>query len=247
MRLVASHHGISEKSEIENNWPIAYEWYEKAILPIEKGGLAIRNMGVVALNAFACSLAASLKHMATIFPEWITLGQQGSLLQISHDASPELSAQVLQYAQQYQRRVPQGVFKESDCFPAILKTIVDLESSDATAPRETQSQGSSQSPSSCREGLRSIRSRTSQAVLYSDFVKEELQRLLARAKARVDASYEVGYHHERVRYRNWLSSINDDSGAWLMAGTSPKMFEMSNREFVSAICRRNTVEDPTIP
>ena len=32
-----------------------------------------------------------------------------------------------------------------------------------------------------------------------------------------------------------------------MAGTSPKMFEMSNSEFVSAICRRNTVEDPTIP
>ena len=75
-------------------------------------------------------------------------------------------------------------------------------------------------------------------------MKEELQRLLARAKARVDASYETGYHDERVRYRNWLSSINDDSGAWLMAGTSPKMFEMSNSEFVSAICRRNTVEDP---
>jgi len=25
------------------------------------------------------------------------------------------------------------------------------------------------------------------------------------------------------------------------------MFEMSNNEFVSAVCRRNTVEDPTIP
>ena len=131
--------------------------------------------------------------------------------------SPELSAQVLQYAQQHQRRVPQGVFKESDCFPAILKTIVDLESSDAAASRETQSQGSNQDPSTCREGLRSSRRRTSQAVLYSDFVKGELQRLLAQAKARVDASYEVGYHDERLRYRNWLSSINNDSGAWLKA------------------------------
>ena len=46
-----------------------YEWYERATLPIEKGGMAIRNMGVVALTAFACSLAASLKHMASIFPE----------------------------------------------------------------------------------------------------------------------------------------------------------------------------------
>ena len=33
----------------------------------------------------------------------------------------------------------------------------------------------------------------------------------------------------------------------MKAGVSPKMFEMSNNEFVSAICRRNTVEDPTIP
>ena len=121
MRLVASYHGVSEKAEIENNWPIVYEWYEKAVLPIEKGGLAIRNMGVVALTAFACSLVASLKHMATVFPEWITLGQQGELLQISHDASPELSAQVCQCVEQYQRRVPQGAFKESDCFSAILK------------------------------------------------------------------------------------------------------------------------------
>ena len=31
------------------------------------------------------------------------------------------------------------------------------------------------------------------------------------------------------------------------AGVSPKMFEMSNSEFVSAICRRNTAEDATIP
>ena len=65
MRLAASYHGVSEKVEIENNWPTVYEWYEKAALSIEKGGMAIRNMGVVALTAFACSLAASLKHMAS--------------------------------------------------------------------------------------------------------------------------------------------------------------------------------------
>ena len=62
-----------------------------------------------------------------------------------------------------------------------------------------------------------------QGVLYSDFVKGELQRLLARSKARVDASSESGFHDERVRHRNWLSSINNDSGAWLLAGTYYKL------------------------
>ena len=96
-----------------------------------------RNIGVVALTAFACSLAASLKHMASIFPEWITPGQQADQMQISHDASHEMSAQVLHYIGLYRRRVPQGTFKENDSFPAIIKTIVDIESGDAAAPRET--------------------------------------------------------------------------------------------------------------
>ena len=48
------------------------------------------------------------------------------------------------------------IFKESDGFPAILKTIVDLENGDAAIPSETQSQGSSQDPSNCREGLRRL-------------------------------------------------------------------------------------------
>ena len=37
MRLVASYHGVSEKLEVENNWPAVYGWYERATLPIEKG------------------------------------------------------------------------------------------------------------------------------------------------------------------------------------------------------------------
>ena len=41
--------------------------------------------------------------------------------------------------------------------------------------------------------------------------------------------------------------INSDSGAWLSAGLSPKLFVLSNNEFISAVCRRNAVEDPTVP
>ena len=92
--------------------------------------MAIRNMGMVALTAFACSLATSLKHLVTIFPEWITLGQQGAPLQISQETSPEMSAQALHFVGEYRRRVPQGLFKENDDFSAILKTIVDLGSGD---------------------------------------------------------------------------------------------------------------------
>ena len=70
---------------------------------------------------------------------------------------------------------------------------------------------------------------------------------MRRSKARADAAFVDGVDNDRIRHRNWLSSINSDSGAWLAAGISPKMFEMSNTEFVSAICRRNAVEDTTTP
>ncbi len=78
--------------------------------------------------------------MATIFPEWVELGQKGELIQVSCDASPEMSAQVLRYVGEYQRRVPQGMFKENDDFSAIIKTIADLESGDGANSRAAQSQ-----------------------------------------------------------------------------------------------------------
>ena len=58
------------------------------------GGMAIRNMGVVALTAFACSFAASLRHMAVIFPELITLGPQGGFLQLTQSIPSEISVQL---------------------------------------------------------------------------------------------------------------------------------------------------------
>ena len=36
--------------------------YERAALPIEKGGMALNNMAFISLTAFACSLAASMSY-----------------------------------------------------------------------------------------------------------------------------------------------------------------------------------------
>ena len=36
MRLVASYHGVSDKSEVQSNWADVYEWYERATLGDER-------------------------------------------------------------------------------------------------------------------------------------------------------------------------------------------------------------------
>ena len=248
MRLVASYHGVYEATEIEDKWSDVVEWCERATLPVELGGMAIRNMAMVALTAFACSLASSLKHMAVIFPERITLGSRGAPLHISQSSSSEISAQVLSSVGEYRRLVPQGRFKENDDFSAILKIIVELEEHDHVASSEPQLQSSSHVLSEeAGVNQRSKRGRSPQGVLYSDFVKEEFKRLLSTCKVRAEAAPGGDRVLDRIRYRNWLSVINPDSGVWLTAGASPKIFEMSTDEFASAVCRRNTVEDPIVP
>ena len=70
-----------------------------------------------------------------------------------------------------------GYFEENDDFSAILKNIVDLESGDIANSREAQLQSSSQDPSHERDAPRHRSGRrTSQSVLYGDFVEVEFQR-----------------------------------------------------------------------
>lgn len=84
-----------------------------------------------------------------------------------------MSAQVLRYVGEYQRRVPQGLLKENDDFSAIIKTIADLESGDGANSRGAQLQSSSREPFDESEVLQQpSRRRTSQSVLYNDFAKE---------------------------------------------------------------------------
>ena len=55
-------------------------------------------------------------------------------------------------------------------------------------------------------------------ILYNEFIKEELKRLLGRSKSRADAAPNNDSLFHKIRYRNWLSAINASSGAWLTAG-----------------------------
>ena len=89
--------------------------------------------------------------------------------------------------------MPQGRFKENDDFSAILKTIVKLEDEP-----QLQSSGHALSDDASVD-QRSKRGRSSQGVLYIDFVKEEFKRLLASSKARTEAAPYNDYAFDKVR------------------------------------------------
>ena len=89
--------------------------------------MGLRNISLISLTAFPCSLAVSLKDLAKSFPNWIVLGREGSLLRISENESPNLAAQVLNSIDQYRMLVPEGFFREGDDLSAIMKTIETID------------------------------------------------------------------------------------------------------------------------
>ena len=75
--------------------------YERVALPIEKGGMALNNTAFISLTAFACSLAASMKELAKVFPDWIEIVNDGALVSVLYDKSPDVAAQIVKFVSQY--------------------------------------------------------------------------------------------------------------------------------------------------
>ena len=73
-----------------------------------------------------------------------------------------------------------------------------------------------------------------QSALYGDLIKVDFKRLLLRRKIQASDA-RLATDDRKLRYRNWMSSINSDSGTWLSAEMSSKMLVMSNSKFVSAM------------
>ena len=101
--------------------------YERAALPIEKGGRALNNVAFISLTAFACSLVASMRELAKVFPDWIEIDDHGALVSVSQRKAPDVAAQVVNFANQYRALAPQGVFREDDDFSAIIKAIESVD------------------------------------------------------------------------------------------------------------------------
>ena len=158
-------------------------------------------------------------------------------MRIVEGESPDLAAQVLNSIAQYRTYAPEGFLREGDDLSAIMKTIETID----------ERRNANHCPSQLRrEPVALAWKKTSQAALYAQLIDVEFERLAEVGE--IQASGARAYNDlPRVRYRNWISSINSDSGAWLSAGLSPKLFQMSNNEFVSAVCRRNAFEDPMAP
>ena len=68
---------------------------------------------------------------------------------------------------------------------------------------------------------------TVQGVLYSHLIEAEANRLLETVKRKANETRDHT-SYAKVKWRNWFSLMNSDSGAWLTAGLSPKLFAFCN-------------------
>ena len=178
--MIASYHGVHDVNDFNADQDHMMALYERAALPIEKGGMALNNVAFISLTAFACSLVASMRELAKVFPDWIEIDDHGALVSVSQRKAPDVAAQVVNFANQYRALAPQGLFKEGDDFSAIIKTIDSVDARRLANQRRSQSQSENRLVLNeplplecCYSG-----SKTSQGALYSHLIETHAQRML---------------------------------------------------------------------
>ena len=77
--------------------------------------------------------------------------------------------------------------------------------------------------------------------MYSHLLKSDLDRLIENLQSRANR-YNDDFEEYGTGYRNFVALMNVDTGAW-QAGMIKKKFIMTNDEFATALCNRNTFEN----
>ena len=91
----------------------------------------------------------------------------------------------------------------------------------------------------------SYKKQTAQKIIYGHLMKAASARLQEKLK---DESDRAGPGStEQLRYRIFLSNRNDTSGLWLRPSMTMNNHRLSNEEFIAAVCKRNTIDNPGIP
>ena len=69
---------------------------DRAALKIKEGGLSLGCWDATHAAAFLSSLAASIPHLAKVFPSWANLDRNGKIVSISDERNPYITRQIRQ-------------------------------------------------------------------------------------------------------------------------------------------------------
>ena len=103
--------------------------YKRVSFPIANAGLALRSIDSVYLSAFICSMAASSKYLAKIFPDWIQtsiVDNVHKITSINENISPYTDNQIMYCAEKIQSIVPNGHFEGLTLPALIINKLVEL-------------------------------------------------------------------------------------------------------------------------
>ena len=222
MRLIASYHGIYDQETFNNQPELFTDLYKRVSFPIANGGLALRSIYSVYLSAFICSMAASSKYLAKIFPDRIQtsiVDNVHKITSINENISPYTDKQIMYCAEKIQSIVPNGHFEGLTLPALIINKLVELRNQ-----KTTQLELEDQSPDDSL-GLYDpiFKHSSSQSALYQQLIAAEFDKFKKdKDKDKEDLANKNDSQrpYNQLYYRNFVSSINPTSGAWLLAGMS---------------------------
>ena len=112
LKLIASYHGIYDQRDLDFRREKLLQVYKRAALPIDVGGMSLRNIDNVNLVAYPCSFVASIKEIAKVFPHWISLNECGDVSTFNSLCSQRTHDLLTSLVEKFNALVPDSIFKD---------------------------------------------------------------------------------------------------------------------------------------
>ena len=164
LKFIASYHGVYDQRDLDFRREKLLQVYKRAALPIDVGGMSLRNIDNVNLVAYPCSFVASIKEIAKVFPHWISLNECGDVSAFNSLCSQRTHDLLTSLVEKFNALVPDSIFKDLHSLPAVLNKILRLQEVGARVREGFDDDG--------------FRKRSSQSILYSCLAKSDLDKLI---------------------------------------------------------------------
>ena len=216
---------------------------DRAALKIKEGGLSLGCWDATHAAAFLSSLAASIPHLAKVFPSWANLDRNGKIVSISDERNPYITRQIRQVVEGINQQAPQGPLQGMASLTAIFQKLYVNDDNNQIADQLQLQEAPSED--SYGLSLSSARKQTAQKMICDHLRRSILARFKQRLKEESDQAGPGS--NEQLRYRHYLSNCSPTSGLWMRPSMFSTIQRLSNQEFLAAFCKLMTLENPSIP
>ena len=146
--------------------------------------MSLRCVESTYLASFLASMAASIPHLAKVFPSFFNMDHNGNIISVTEDREPYTRNQIMEVVNTINQRAPQGPLQGLDSLTAIFQKLFVVEDNTQNS-NQLQLQNQSLDDSYALSTTSGIK-QTAQKLIYSHLMKSFLALLREKLKEEAD-------------------------------------------------------------